>query len=45
VSLYTFLQVIGVTVFEKTHILRVFDDLSSQPADLATANQLSLFDF
>jgi hypothetical protein len=45
VSLYTFLQVIGVTVFEKTPILRVFDDLSSQPADLATANQLSLFDF
>jgi hypothetical protein len=44
VSLYTFLQVVGVTVFEKTPILQVFGHDSSQPADSAPANQLSLFD-
>jgi hypothetical protein len=44
VSLYTFLQVVGVTVFEKTPILQVFGEAASRPTDSAPANQLSLFD-
>jgi len=33
-----------MTVFERTPVLKVFGEASSQPADLAPANQFSLFD-
>jgi hypothetical protein len=44
-SLYSFLQVVGLTVFEKSPILEVFENASSRilPPDLA--NQLNLFVF
>ena len=42
-SLYTFLQVIGVTVFEKRPILQVFDHSSPDMEITDHANQLSLF--
>jgi len=44
VSLYTFLQVIGVTVFEKNPILQVFDNSSPDLQITDYANQLSLFE-
>ena len=43
VSLYTFLQVIGVTVFEKSPILQVFDNPSPDTETADSANQLNLF--
>ena len=43
-SLYTFLQVVGFTVFEKTPILRVFDDAASRYPITDPTNQLNLFD-
>jgi hypothetical protein len=44
-SLYSFLQILSLTLFEKMPILRAFEDIESQ--DLATDNpkQLILFDF
>jgi hypothetical protein len=44
-SLYNFLQVVGLTVFEKSPILQVFDTASSQIPQVDGVNQLSLFDF
>jgi hypothetical protein len=44
-SLYTFFQVLGLTVFEKTPILQVFQDATSHFDDDPTPNQLNLFDF
>ncbi len=43
-SLYTFLQILSVTAFEKTHIFQVLREFSSteQPED--SCNQLKLFD-
>ena len=43
ISLYTFLQVIGVTVFEKRPILQVFDHSSPDMEITDHPNQLSLF--
>ena len=44
-SLYTFLQVVGLTVFEKTPILQVLEQHHEQFEDTAAANQLELFNF
>ena len=44
ISLYSFLQVIGVTIFEKTPILRLFDEGRSDSPPCASANQLSLLE-
>ena len=44
VSLYTFLQVTGVTVFEKSPILQVFDNPSPDTETADSANQLNLFE-
>jgi hypothetical protein len=44
-SLYSFLQVVGVTAFEKSPILQVFQSTHPQTAPANIANQLSLFDF
>ena len=44
-SLYSFLQVVGLTAFEKSPILQVFQNTHSQIAPAYTANQMSLFDF
>ena len=43
VSLYTFLQVIGVTIFEKSPILQVFHHSSPNMEIPQHANQLNLF--
>jgi len=45
VSLYTFLQVVGLTAFEKMPILQVFETPNSQPEQPSNANQLNLFNF
>jgi hypothetical protein len=44
-SLYTFLQVVGLTVFEKMPILRVFEQHDSELEQLSDPNQLNLFNF
>jgi hypothetical protein len=44
-SLYTFLQVVGLTAFEKLPILHVFDQHVSQAEQTNDANQLNLFHF
>ena len=44
-TLYTFLQVVGLTVFEKTPILEVFEQHNLQETQQADSNQLNLFDF
>jgi IS4 transposase len=44
-SLYQILQVLSVTLFEKTPILRAFDDNDSQEKSTAFSNQLTLIDF
>ncbi len=44
-SLYSFLQVVGVTVFEKTPILQLFQQPSSADEILGTAKQLDLLEF
>lgn len=43
-SLYQILQILSVTLFEKTPILQAFQDTDSQADLLANANQLILFD-
>lgn len=43
-SLYTFLQVVGFTLFEKSPILQVFDDASSRYPFTRSTNQLNLFE-
>ena len=43
-SLYNFLQVLSLTLFEKMPILQAFDDISSQADLLDNPNQLILFD-
>ena len=42
-TLYTFLQVVGLTVFEKTPILEVFEQHNLQETQQADSNQLNLF--
>ena len=44
VSLYTFLQVLGVTLFEKTPILQVFQTPPDTDSPGALSNQLNLWD-
>ena len=44
-SLYTLLQVLSVTVFEKMPIVAAFSGNAEQIDDLTEANQLELFDF
>ena len=44
-SLYTFLQVLSLTSFEKMPILQAFEDSIDESALDASANQLILFDF
>ncbi len=45
VSLYQILQILSVTLFEKTPILQAFQAFSSQPDLVDSGNQLTLFDF
>ena len=45
VSLYQLLQILSLTLFEKTPILRALQQIHSQADLLTTANQLNLFDF
>jgi transposase len=45
VSLYSFLQVVGVTIFEKTPILQLFEQGRSAAILDGPANQLSLLEF
>ena len=42
-TLYTFLQVVGLTVFDKTPILEVFEQHNLQETQQADSNQLNLF--
>jgi hypothetical protein len=44
-SLYSFLQVLGVTAFERSPILQVFQNTHPRIASDYIANQLTLFDF
>jgi hypothetical protein len=44
-TLYQILQVFSVTLFEKTPILRAFDDQDSQEKSTPFSNQLNLLDF
>jgi hypothetical protein len=44
-SLYKILQILSLTLFEKTPILQVISNAHSQTADGEAANQLILFDF
>jgi IS4 transposase len=44
-TLYQILQVLSVTLFEKTPILRAFDDQGSQEKSAPFSNQLNLLDF
>lgn len=44
-SLYTFLQVLSVTLFEKMPISQALQHLDYTSANTPTSNQLSLFDF
>ena len=43
-SLYTILQILSVTLFEKTPILQVFSRAECENMESALANQLTLFD-
>jgi Transposase DDE domain/Domain of unknown function (DUF4372) len=45
VSLYTCLQILSVSVFEKTQLIRALQPDTSQSVDLPFAKQLILFDF
>lgn len=44
-TLYTFLQIVGLTVFEKMPIFQVFEQHESELEQLSDPNQLNLFDF
>jgi hypothetical protein len=44
-SLYKILQILSLTLFEKTPILQVISNAHSLPANAEDANQLILFDF
>jgi hypothetical protein len=45
VSLYTLLQILSVSLFEKMPIQHAFSDLALQSEGLQTDNQLNLFEF
>jgi IS4 transposase len=42
-SLYEMLQILSLTLFEKTHILQLFSDIPAQTSLSDTDNQLNLF--
>ena len=44
-SLYSFLQILSLTLFEKMPILRAFEDIESQDLAAESPKQLILFDF
>jgi hypothetical protein len=44
-SLYTFLQILSVSIFEKTPILCALGEKLDTSEDSCPANQLILFDF
>jgi hypothetical protein len=44
-SLYTLLQVLSVSVFEKMPLMQAFSRTDSASAEVATFNQLNLFDY
>jgi IS4 transposase len=44
-TLFQILQVLSVTLFEKTPILRAFDEQGSQEKSTVFSNQLNLLDF
>ena len=44
-SLYTLLQILSVSIFEKTHISCAFQTDGNRTTDASDANQLILFDF
>jgi IS4 transposase len=44
-SLYTFLQILSVSIFEKTPILRALGETLDTSNDDTSANQMILFDF
>lgn len=44
-SLYTILQIFGVTLFKKTLLLQVLTDLSDDDSDHESDNQLNLFNY
>jgi len=44
-SLYSFLQVLSLTLFEKMPILQAFEDINSEEDTTNTPKQLILFDF
>jgi hypothetical protein len=43
-SLYTILQILSVTLFEKTPIIQAFTDSNRQDSEAVPSNQLTLFD-
>ena len=44
-SLYTLLQILSVCIFEKMPLIQAFSRADSTPAEVATCNQLNLFDY
>jgi IS4 transposase len=44
-SLYTMLQILSVSLFEKTEMAQAFSTAKSRMSDEPTCNQLQLFDF
>jgi len=44
VTLYTFLQIMSVTLFEKVHILQLLTNLANKNPELESCKQLDLFD-
>ena len=44
-SLYTLLQILSVTLFEKLPLHQVLADLASSPQNSLSSNQLTLFEF
>jgi hypothetical protein len=44
-TLYQILQVLSVTLFEKTPIIRAFDDQDFREQSASSSNQLNLLDF
>jgi len=44
ISLYTFLQILSVSVFEKVHIKQLVMNSVYKTQDTYTCNQLNLFD-
>lgn len=44
-SLYTILQILSVSAFEKIELSQAFSSVTRSPADEPSRNQLQLFDF